>query len=115
MLGVFEISQALRGMENLLEDMALQPEFAEALFWKVQQVVKGFYAVQLDAVGEFVEWVEILDDLGTQRGPLFSPAIYRALLKPVHADLLRFIKGALADPCDVPYLRRDASVHSGFH
>ena len=92
MLGIFEISQQLRGMVNLLEDMALRPEFAEALFWKVQQVVKAFYLVQLDAVGEFVEWVEVLDDLGSQRGPLISPAMYRALLKPLHADLIRSIK-----------------------
>ncbi len=92
MLGVFEIAQQLRGMVNLLEDMALRPEFAEALFWKVQQVVKDFYFVQLEAVGEFVEWVEVLDDLGSQRGPLISPAMYRSLLKPVHADLIRSIK-----------------------
>jgi len=30
MLGVFEIAQQLRGMENLLEDMALRPSSAEA-------------------------------------------------------------------------------------
>jgi uroporphyrinogen decarboxylase len=90
--GLFELSQILRGTEQLLTDMVLQPEFAEALFWKVEEGLKALYLAQLDAVGEFVEWVEMGDDLGTQAGPLISPATYRALLKPAHADLIRAIK-----------------------
>ena len=90
--GLFELSQVLRGTEQLLTDMVLQPEFAEALFWRVGAGLKALYLAQLDAVGEFVEWVEMGDDLGTQAGPLISPAIYRSLLKPVHADLIRAIK-----------------------
>ena len=82
----------LRGTEQLLTDMVLEPEFAEALFWKVEEGLKALYLAQLDAVGEFVEWVEMGDDLGTQAGPLISPATYRSLLKPVHADLIRAIK-----------------------
>jgi len=90
--GLFELCQTLRGTEKFFMDMALQPDFAEALFWKVGQVMKGFYFAQLDAVGEFVEWVEMGDDLGSQNGPLISPAMYRSLLKAVHADLIQSIK-----------------------
>lgn len=90
--GLFELCQALRGVQQMLEDMVLNPEFAVSLFWKVGEVMKGFYREQLDAVGEFVEWVEVGDDLGGQSGPLISPKMYRALLKPVHADLIQFIK-----------------------
>ena len=90
--GLFELCQVLRGTEQLLTDMVLQPEFAEALFWKSGRRVKALYLAQLDAVGDFVEWVEMGDDLGTQAGPLISPATYRSLLKPVHADLIRAIK-----------------------
>jgi uroporphyrinogen decarboxylase len=90
--GLFELCQVLRGTESLLTDMVLNPAFVEALFWKVGEVLKGFYLAQLDAVGDFVEWVEVGDDLGSQSGPLISPSMYRTLLKPVHADLIGAIK-----------------------
>jgi len=90
--GLFELCQVLRGTEKLLMDMALDPAFVEALFWKVGEVLKDFYLAQLDTVGAFVEWVEVGDDLGGQNGPLISPKMYRQLLKPVHADLIKCIK-----------------------
>jgi uroporphyrinogen decarboxylase len=91
--GLFELCQVLRGTEKLLMDMALAPAFVEALFWKVGEVLKAFYRAQLDAVGAYIEWVEMGDDLGGQNGPLISPKMYRQLLKPVHADLINAIKG----------------------
>ena len=90
--GLFELCQTLRGTERFFMDMAQQPAFAEALFWKVGEVFKGLYRAQLDAVGDFVEWVELGDDLGSQSGPIISPAMYRSLLKPVHADVISSIK-----------------------
>ena len=89
--GLWEMCQTLRGTERLFLDMALNPDFAVALFWKVGEVFKQFYLAQLDAVGEFVEWVEIGDDLGAQNAPLISVKMYRDLLKPVHADVLKAI------------------------
>ena len=90
--GVFELCQVLRGTEKLLIDMLLNPDFVEALFWKVASVIKELYMAQLDAIGDFVEWVEMGDDLGAQSGPLISPALYQRLLKPVHADMIRAVK-----------------------
>jgi uroporphyrinogen decarboxylase len=91
--GLFELCQVLRGTQQMLMDLLWNPSFAEALFWKVGEVLKGFYLAQLDAVGDFIEWVEMGDDLGAQNGPLISPQVYRSLLKPVHADLIKAIKG----------------------
>jgi uroporphyrinogen decarboxylase len=96
--GLFELCQVLRGTENMLMDLALNPAFAEALFWKVGEVFKGFYQAQLDTVGDYIEWVEIGDDLGGQNGPLISPKMYRELLKPVHADVLKLIKDHPSNP-----------------
>jgi uroporphyrinogen decarboxylase len=90
--GLMELCQVLRGAEQLFIDMALDPDFAVALFWKVGGVLKEFYLAQLDAVGDFVEWVEMGDDLGSQGAPLISPKMYRTQLKPVHADLIKAIK-----------------------
>jgi uroporphyrinogen decarboxylase len=82
----------------MLIDLALNPEFAEALFWKVGEIFKGFYQAQLDAVGDYIEWVEIGDDLGGQNGPLISPKMYRELLKPIHADVIKSIKEHPSNP-----------------
>ncbi len=96
--GLFELCQVIRGTEQMLMDLVLDPGFAEALFWKVGEVFKDFYQAQLDAVGDFIEWVELGDDLGGQNGPLISPAMYRSLLKPVHADIIRSIKSHPSNP-----------------
>ena len=48
----------------------------------------------LDAVGENVDVVKIGDDLGTQQSLLMSPATYRAMLKPLHAELIASIRRA---------------------
>ncbi len=47
--GLFELCQVLRGTEKLLMDMVLNPPFVEALFWKVGEVLKGFYANMSEA------------------------------------------------------------------
>ncbi len=36
--------------------------------------------------------IKIGDDLGTQESLLMSPAMYRRVLKPIHADYIRFIR-----------------------
>ena len=96
--GLFELCQVIRGTEQMLMDLALNPEFAEALFWRVGEVFKGFYQAQLDAVGDYIEWVELGDDLGGQNGPLISPTMYRELLKPIHADIIQSIKNHPSKP-----------------
>jgi uroporphyrinogen decarboxylase len=38
----------------------------------------------LSAVGPYIDIVQFGDDLGGQRGPLLSPAMYREFFKPRH-------------------------------
>lgn len=45
----------------------------------------------LPALGENVDLVAIVDDLGTQASLPMSPKMYRAILKPIHADLFALI------------------------
>ena len=40
--GLFELCQVIRGTEQMLMDLALDPGFAEALFWKVGESLKVF-------------------------------------------------------------------------
>ena len=90
--GIFELSQAYFGMEKLFFSFYDNPDLVHALFDKLLQAQILFYKRQLDAIGKFVQIVEIIDDLGSQNSPLISPEIYRTFLKPVHAKLVKFIK-----------------------
>jgi uroporphyrinogen decarboxylase len=82
---------AMQGMETFLMNLAMRPDFAEALLWKIQERCKVLMGHFLDALGDHVDIVKIGDDLGTQESLLMSPAMYRRILKPIHADYIRFI------------------------
>jgi uroporphyrinogen decarboxylase len=83
---------AMQGMDTFLMNMALHPEFAEALLWKIQAACKQLMGHFLEALGPNVDIIKIGDDLGTQESLLMSPDMYRNVLKPIHADWIEFIK-----------------------
>jgi uroporphyrinogen decarboxylase len=83
---------AMQGTDNFLANLAGEPEFAEALLWKTQALCKTLMDGFLRECGDLIDMVKIGDDLGSQVGLLMSPAMYRRMLKPIHADLIAFIK-----------------------
>jgi uroporphyrinogen decarboxylase len=88
----FERAHAMQGLDRFLENMLIEPEFAQALLWKIEGLCKKLMGHFLDAVGPDIDIVKIGDDLGTQESLMISPSTYREMLKPVHADLIAFIK-----------------------
>ncbi len=83
---------AMQGMDTFLMNLALHPDFAEALLWRIEERCKTLMGHFLDALGENVDIIKIGDDLGTQESLMMSPAMYRRILKPIHADYIDFIK-----------------------
>jgi uroporphyrinogen decarboxylase len=83
---------AMQGMDTFLMNLALHPDFAEALLWKIQERCKVLMGHFLAALGDNVDIIKIGDDLGTQESLMMSPTMYRAILKPIHADYIRFIR-----------------------
>jgi uroporphyrinogen decarboxylase len=83
---------AMQGMERFLMNLASDPEFAQALLLKIAGLCKTLMGHFLAALGENVDIIKIGDDLGTQDRLLMSPRMYRAVLKPIHADFIAFIK-----------------------
>ena len=79
---------AMQGMDRFLMNAALDPEFAEALLRRIAGLCERLMGHVLDAVGDNIDIVKIGDDLGTQQSLLMSPAMYRSMLKPIHADLI---------------------------
>ncbi len=83
---------AMQGMDTFLMNLALYPDFAEALLWKIEGVCKQLMGHFLEALGPNVDIIKIGDDLGTQESLLMSPGMYRSILKPIHADYIAFIR-----------------------
>ena len=80
--GIFECAWWLRGFEKFNVDMYKNPDFAEALLDKVLALYMGFYNRYLDQVGDYVQVVELGDDVGAQNGPIMSPNLLRKYIKP---------------------------------
>lgn len=88
----FERAFAMQGLEQFLMNLAVEPDFAEALLQKIAECCKVLMGHFLDELGDDVDIIKIGDDLGTEQSLLMSPAMYRRILKPIHADYIAFIR-----------------------
>jgi len=88
----FERAFGLQGMDKFLMNLAMYPDFAEALLKKNLELCKQHMGHFLNAIGENIDIIKIGDDLGSQDRLMISPKMYRRMLKPLHADLIAFIK-----------------------
>lgn len=89
--GFFETSQKLRGYENFSCDLLLEPAFVHALFDRLLVLQKRFFRNYLDKAGKYVQIIGYADDLGMQDRLQISPELYRAVIKPYHKEIFRFI------------------------
>ena len=83
---------AMQGMDEFLANLAAEPEFAEALLRRIEDLCRQLMGHFLDELGANVDIIKIGDDLGSEQSLLMSPAMYRRLLKPVHAEFVASIK-----------------------
>jgi len=90
--GVFDYASFLRGTERFMLDLVMNKPFAMRLVEKVTEILISYYERLLDAVGPYVDVIEIADDLGTQKGPMISPQTYDEFIKPCHKALVETIK-----------------------
>lgn len=90
--GFLDRACRLRGMEQFMMDMVLNPEFAHHIIDNILNVHLRVYEMFLNAVGPYVHIVETGDDLGAQNNLLISPKTYREFIKPAEIKLNRVIK-----------------------
>jgi len=83
---------SLQGMDQFLLNLAMHPDFAQALLRKITDVCLVHLGHFLDECGEYIDIIKIGDDLGTQERLLISPRMYRQMLKPLHAEIIQFIR-----------------------
>jgi uroporphyrinogen decarboxylase len=83
----------LRGYEHGYMDMALDPDLARALMRRITDLKLAYWEKVLDEIGPQIDIAAEADDLGAQHAPLFSPQAYRDIVKPLHRELIDYIKG----------------------
>ena len=89
---VYETCWYMRGLERWFEDLLTNQPFCEALIDQILKYWIDFETGFMAAVGDIVDVVMIGDDLSGQSGPLFSPALYRKIVKPRQKALVQYLK-----------------------
>ena len=91
-VGPLHLCQFMRGWAEWLEDLLVNPAFAEGLF---DRAVDFFVEVTKRALAETAEFIDIAwfgDDVGGQRGLLLRPELYRRVVKPRHRRIVEAVK-----------------------
>ena len=86
--GLFKV----RGFEDGYMDLVAEPERARQVMEKILEIKLAYWDRVLRELGDTVDIIGEADDLGGQDRTLFSPATYRALVKPLQRELFSFIR-----------------------
>jgi uroporphyrinogen decarboxylase len=91
--GPFQTACDLRGTETFLMDMALNPEFAQALLDRITTALESLLKLAMQAGGKYFDMVELPgDDYAGNTNLLISPAMFRKFIKPCIERLVNMIK-----------------------
>ena len=91
-VGAVHQIQFMRGYAAALEDLIAAPDFVQAFLERYADFWTCMTERALETVGDLVDLTMFGDDLGTQQGPVMSPALYRRLIKPTHARMVQAVK-----------------------
>ncbi len=79
---VFQHLTYVRGMQELMCDLAAEPEIAEYLFQKISDFYYDYYSKYFEVAGDMIDSFALADDLGTQTSTLISKDMYRRYVMP---------------------------------
>jgi uroporphyrinogen decarboxylase len=90
---IFERAFFMRGFEQMLIDVTLNPEFASALMSKLVDNAITRMEVGMKACGKYIQILRLAgDDMGHQTGPLMSPKKFREVIKPQFARYYKAVR-----------------------
>jgi uroporphyrinogen decarboxylase len=92
MVHVLAAGQSLRGYEQFMMDLVANAALAEALLTALVDTYCARADRILPALGEHIDVIQVNDDLGTQMGPMLSPALYRKMILPHQRRLFAHLK-----------------------
>jgi uroporphyrinogen decarboxylase len=105
--GIYEHSYFLRGLTEYYMDIAGAPEIADYIAEKTCEWETAYFRYVLKEVGEYVDIVQMGDDLGGNNGLLFSKEHYYKYFK----DRERRVIDAIRESCDAAvYMHNCGSI-----
>lgn len=90
--GIFEMSQRMRGMQNILLDLVANETLACALLDKMLELKLAFWEMALPQLADMIDVISEADDYATQESQIVSPRMFRQIFKPRLATLFKRIK-----------------------
>lgn len=90
--GAFETPWYLRGMEQFLTDLYENPEIVTAICSKVREYYYGRAVRVLDAADGEIDIIGSGGDIGGQENLMLSPTLWREMIKPHTAGLIKPFK-----------------------
>ncbi len=106
---IFAGAQLLRGYDTFLLDLLVNPALAECVMNELAEAYIRRFDRYIEAVGPYVQIINVNDDLGTQNAPMISPALYRKMVKPYQGKLYRYIKSRFQG---FLFLHSDGSIYA---
>ncbi len=88
----FYYHNLLRGIEQSLLDPLEDPEFATVLIGKISDFFLAYHRKMFEVCEGLIDVTQVTDDLGSQTGPLISPALYREFYKPHHKKMIQLAR-----------------------
>lgn len=88
---VLRVAMYLRGMEQFMMDLAMDPDLAQAIIARVEAFYLEFDRRIFETVGNLTDIYLIADDVGVQDGLMISPNMFHKYIKP---SLVRLIDQA---------------------
>lgn len=88
---IFAGGQSLRGYDTFLMDLLLNPTLAEAIMDRLAEAYMERFDHYIEAVGPYVDIINVNDDLGQQDRLLISPKLYRTRVKPYQRKIYEYI------------------------
>ena len=89
---IFERACYLRGMENIFNDFFFNKKVLEEILDRVTDYFIAKADKFLSILSKYINVFFTGDDMGTQNGPMFSPDMYRKIVKPFHKKVYGHIK-----------------------
>lgn len=84
---IFETSWYMRGFEQTLMDLIIEPELVWEIMTRVTDFYISYFKKMLDAAEGMVDIVFTADDIGQQQGLLLSLDLWERMIKPHHRRL----------------------------
>ncbi len=96
--GPFQTACDLRGTENFLVDMGLQPDFAQDLLGCISDFQVGLFRQAMEAAGTHFDMIKLPgDDYASNAGTIISPRMFRKFIKPILARFIETIRSYRPD------------------